>query len=288
VIFRKKEEPEPVIGTELTGRYEITFSGKQTEPFFGKIERITNRTIETGGEKHEINVFRFMSKRAGDEAFWYSIDQDISVEGETITMKDTILGSKRITRWAAVVMVLIDALFMYVMYSFASAGFVLQYSPMATLEMYGIVGAVFMGTVAFVIYWWYSSQVTVFSVDLRPLVPDYSPGLVPVYMTNSSRNPPEQYLLKLASLSPSVLEKLDESVKALSVELATAVARYAKETGQLVTVLKEAATAHIQNVKDVKVITRETSPRVVTSYLPVIISVIIIAIGFIAMYLVYG
>ncbi len=288
MIFRKREEPEPVIGTELTGKYEITFSGKQTEPFFGRLERVVSREIDAGSEKHEVNVYRFMSRRAGDEAFFYSVDQDISVEGETITLKDTILGSKRITRWAAVIMVLVDALFMYVMYSMASAGFVLQYSPMAILEMYLIMGGVFMVVIAFLIYWWYSSRVTVFSVDLRPLITEYSSSLIPVYMTNSSRNPPEKYLLKMASLSSTAIEAIDKSMKALSIELATSIARQMKEKEKLISDLKEMNIAHVHDLKDVRVLTKAVSPRVSTSYIPLIVAVVIVVAGFIAMYLMYG
>ncbi|MEM3191736.1 MAG: hypothetical protein QW292_06535 [Candidatus Parvarchaeota archaeon] len=286
-LFRKKEEPEPVLGTELSGKYEIEFSGKKDETFFGKLERVISEEFEAEGEKHEVNVYRFMAKKAGDEAFWLSVDEDISTEGEMITMKDTILGSKSLMRWSMILMVILDAVVMYLLYSFSTSGFQFQYSPSSAMTLSLIIISALVASILFLIYWWYSSKVTVFRIELRPLIEDYSSSLVPVYMKNSSRNPPEKYLLKMAKMSDAVFRALDQTVKLLSIERVTSLGRTVKEQESIIYDLKTTRVANVQNLKDVKAIERATS-RTYSSYLPVIISIIVVAVGFLVMYLVYG
>ncbi len=276
------------MGTELSGRYEITLSGKEKEPFFGKLERVTQWKKEIEGKFHEINVYRFMSKRASGDAYFYSVDEDISVEGETISMKDTILGSKRLMRYATLLMMVIDAVFMYLMYSFASAGFVMQYSPSMALVMYMILAGAAMATIIFIIYWWYSSQVTVFSLDLRPLVEEYSSFLIPVYMTNSSRNPPEKYLLEISQLTDNALKSIDASMRQLGTHLVNVIGMESKKKDDIIESLKESSAALTAQYKDVKTLQRGASTRTVSSYFPVMIAVAVVVIGFVALYMVFG
>lgn len=276
------------MGTELSGRYEIVFNGKEKEPFYGKLERIEQWKKEIEGRIHEINIFRFMAKDLVNERYFYSIDQDISVEGETISLKDTILGAKRLMRYATILMMVIDAVFMYIMYSFASAGFVLQYSPTAILMLYLILGGAFMASVIFIIYWWYSSKVSVFSLDLRPLISDYKTFLIPVYMTNSSRNPPEEYLLEIASISSDALKQIDKSMQDLAVEIAGAISSQNKELSELVNILKKTKVITNAHLRDTKVILSEAGQRTVVSYMPIIVSVVVLAVGSVILYMVFG
>jgi len=287
--FRPKE-PEPLYGEMVGGQVEVQFTGKKKWTYFGFAEKTTAQW-EHNGKRHSVNIYRLMAKKNENAVTLCSIDADLVTDAEPISYGETNKGMKGKTRLMGVLMIIIDFLVMYFLYLLGSSGFSIAYDP-AAMNMFTIlIGTIIVAFAILVMYLWYSSKVTVFSIEVQPMSSKYQENLaipLPVVLINNQRTPLEEYLSEL--LSEPVGEFLQSLSEFLQGYNSSIVEDLAAGKARL-----EDAYAHEKSTR-AKESSRMIDTRfmeydrtvVYRSWVPVFVSVIVLVVGFLVLYFVFG
>lgn len=289
----KKKDPAPTTG-ELVGKGEIIYEGKQEKTYFAWLERSTY-TGELNGKKYPVGVYRVLATSKENRQTFKTFDQEIITDTKQVPLGVTAYGMKIKTRLMGGIMIVLDILVMYFLYLIASSGFVIQYNPQAMSMFIALVGFIVIAFAVLLIYLWYASKVTTFSVKLRLIdnatisaaMEDGEKG-IPVYLTNSIRESPEKFFERITG---------DNITGALN-GAATVMAKVNEET------LKERDEHIREQDSKIRIKDGDLNRRVIEStneaigirpffyttrsWLPVAISIIVVVAGFLVMYFMYG
>jgi|GEM_PF-3567686 len=287
--FRPKE-PEPLYGEMVGGQVEVQFSGKKKWTYFGFAEKTTAQW-DYKGKHHTINIYRLMAKKNENAVTLCSIDADLVTDSEPISYGETNKGMKGKTRLMGSLMIIIDFLVMYFLYLLGSSGFSISYDPQAMDMFTVLIAAIIMAFAVLIMYLWYSSKVTVFSIEVQPMSSKYQENLaipLPVILINNQRIPLEEYLSELLS------EPVEEFLHSLSEFLQTFNSSIVEDLAAGKARLEDAY-AHEKSTR-----ARESSRLIDTrfmeydrtvvyrSWVPVFVSVIVLVVGFVILYFVFG
>ncbi len=288
----KQKEPKPVVG-ELVGKGEITFHGAQEDVFYCWVERRTSE-VEIDGRKFRRLAFTTRSRKIENQKTFITLDQDIT-DPAPKKFGETAKGMKSKTRLMGGIMITLDLLVMYFLYLVASSGFVIQYNPQAMSIFIALIGFIVIAFAVLLIYFWYASKVTTFSMEIRsmedgPIAAALESGLegIPVYLLNSRRESPQQFFDRAEKDNLSgALAKLKEALMVVDDSAHWKSGESIHKRDLKISEQKRVIAASSIEGSDDRIGIR---PYFFTtrSWLPVVISLIMVAAGFIILYFVYG
>ena len=287
----KREDPEPVVGEMIPGQVEIQFEGKKKWDYFGFVERFII-PWEYKGEDHRIYVYTLMAKKEEYAVTLCSMDSDLVTDSEPISYGETSKGMKRKTKLVGVVMILIDAIFMYLLYLFASSGYAISYNPQASSTIITLIETIAMGFALLIIYVWYSSKVTVHSMYLKPLSSDNEGSLtvpMPVMLVNNRRIPLDKWISNVVPSSDveGILSAFSRSIQSYNASAARTMAMRVNRAEDA-SAREHAAKASEYTDSTERYLSEKKRIFVRYSWLPVVISIAIVVAGFVALYMVFG
>jgi hypothetical protein len=290
--FFRKKDPKPVTGELVKG--EVLFEGNDSYPYYGWMER-NKIDIQLDGKKYSEGILTLRAKLRKNRRTYLFFDQDPISESKQISFGETAQGMKTRTRLMGVIMIILDLLVMYFLYLVASSGFIIQYNPQAMSVFILLIGFIVIAFAVLLIYLWYASKVTVPSVRIR--IMDEGPISaaleiqkkgIPAWLTYSTKESVQAYFTRITNMNVSgTLDKISDVLKKIDAqELRMSAEEIAEATDRNDDLATMLGIKHTR-AEDDKIAYGE---RFFTSrsWLPVAISIVIVAAGFIILYLTYG
>ena len=290
--YFKRKNPEPVVGDLVKG--EVIFRGKKSWPFYGWVER-TGYTVDVDGKPHTVGIFVLRARRAKYIRTFKTWDQDITTDPGTIPFGETAQGMKSRTRLMGAIMIILDVLVMYFLYLIASSGFVIQYNPQAMSLFVVLIGFIVIAFAVLMIYLWYASKISVFSAEIEsiengPIAAALEGGRegIPVYLRNSKRETLPEYFSRVTKENVSgALQKAKETLAIANDSALWKAGEDIEERNLKIRERERLIAARNIEGNDQAIAVR---PYFLTSrsWAPIVISIVVVAVGFIVLYFVYG